>query len=87
MINFLDVSLSGGGLAGIIIGCVVGGFLLGFLVMRLIVKKESARNDPYNEDVLRVMYMRMGKKPSEADLKRTIRMMKEANGEHKSRRR
>ena len=87
MINFLDVSLSGGGLAGIIIGCVVGGFLLGFLVMGLIVKKESARNDPYNEDVLRVMYMRMGKKPSEADLKRTIRMMKEANGEHKSRRR
>ncbi|AXK51184.1 YneF family protein [Spiroplasma alleghenense] len=59
----------------IIVALVVGGFS-GFLITKKIVKKQLKENPPINEAQIRAMYMSMGRKPSESDIKRTMNAVK-----------
>ncbi|MDF9867413.1 uncharacterized protein YneF (UPF0154 family) [Bacilli bacterium PM5-3] len=58
----------------IIISLVVG-FAGGFFFAQNRFKKELAKNPPINEKMIRAMYMQMGRKPSEAQIKQTINAM------------
>ncbi|WP_338973113.1 YneF family protein [Spiroplasma endosymbiont of Panorpa germanica] len=59
----------------IILALVIGGFI-GFLITKKIVKKQLKENPPINEAQIRAMYMSMGRKPSESDIKRTMNAVK-----------
>ncbi|RUO85949.1 YneF family protein [Spiroplasma endosymbiont of Megaselia nigra] len=65
---------------GLIIGIgflVIGG-VLGFLITKKIVQKQLRDNPPITEKQIRAMYMQMGRKPSEADIKKVMNSMKRA---------
>lgn len=69
-------NLGGGELAGIIIGCVVAGLIVGFVLSRWFFKRELAKNPPINENMIRAMFMQMGRKPSEAQIRAVMNSMK-----------
>jgi len=58
----------------IIISLIVGA-AGGFFFARNMMKKELAKNPPINEKMIRAMYMQMGRKPSEAQIRQTINAM------------
>ncbi|AXF95258.1 MULTISPECIES: YneF family protein [Spiroplasma] len=60
------------------IGCLVIGGVLGFLITKKIVQKQLRDNPPITEKQIRAMYMQMGRKPSEADIKKVMNSMKRA---------
>ena len=78
--NLLSTTFSTGGLVGMLIGTILGalivGAILGFVITRIIVKKQLKENPPINEKQIRAMYMSMGRKPSEADIRKTMNAMK-----------
>ncbi|WP_031542792.1 YneF family protein [Mesoplasma photuris] len=76
----LATTFSAGGLAGMIIGIIIGALLIGgiagFFITKAMVKKQLKENPPINEAQIRAMYMSMGRKPSEGDIRRTMNAMK-----------
>lgn len=54
---------------------VVGG-ILGFVITRKKIQKQLKDNPPINENQIRAMYRSMGRKPSEADIKKTMNAVK-----------
>jgi len=70
------VTLQTGVFVTIIIICVIGCFALGFFGARYIMKKELKKNPPINENMIRAMFMSMGRKPSEAQIRAVMNNMK-----------
>lgn len=70
------VEIGGGGLAGIIIACLVAGLIAGFFLSRWFFKRELQKNPPINENMIRAMFMQMGRKPSEAQIRAVMNSMK-----------
>lgn len=68
--------ISGGGIAGIVIGCLLVGLIVGFFLSRWFFKKELQKNPPINENMIRAMFMQMGRKPSEAQVRAVMNSMK-----------
>lgn len=58
-----------------IAGAGVGGFI-GFLITKRIFEKQLEKNPPINENMIRAMYLQMGRKPSEAQIKSVMQAMK-----------
>ncbi|MFQ6791817.1 YneF family protein [Thomasclavelia sp.] len=54
-----------------IIGLIIGA-IAGFFGARYMFKKQLRKNPPINEKMIRAMYMEMGRKPSEAQIKRIM---------------
>ncbi|HIX82561.1 MAG TPA: YneF family protein [Candidatus Erysipelatoclostridium merdavium] len=54
-----------------IIGLIIGA-IVGFFGARYVFKKQLRKNPPINEKMIRAMYMEMGRKPSEAQIKRIM---------------
>ncbi|OUP79009.1 MULTISPECIES: YneF family protein [unclassified Thomasclavelia] len=54
-----------------IIGLIIGA-IVGFFGARYVFKKQLQKNPPINEKMIRAMYMEMGRKPSEAQIKRIM---------------
>lgn len=52
------------------------GFVVGFFVARFFIKKQLQKNPPINERMIRAMFMQMGRKPSEAQIKAVMNSMK-----------
>jgi len=65
-----------GGLIGIIIGCIIAGIIAGFFLSRWFFKRELKKNPPINENMIRAMFMQMGRKPSEAQIRAVMNSMK-----------
>ena len=65
-----------GGWIGILVAvavlCLVGGFFLA----RWFFKRELEKNPPINEAMIRALYNSVGRKPSEADIQRTMNAVK-----------
>ena len=59
----------------VIIGVIIG-IIIGFFVARYMFKKQLQKNPPINEKMIRAMYMEMGRKPSEAQIKRIMASVK-----------
>lgn len=72
-------NLSGGAIAGIVIGSLVVGLLLGYFLARVLFKREMKKNPPVNEKMIRAMFTSMGRKPSEAQVRAVMRSMEDAN--------
>jgi uncharacterized protein YneF (UPF0154 family) len=56
--------------------CLVAGLVGGFFGARAIIKREMAKNPPVNEQMIRAMFLQMGRKPSEAQIRAVMNSMK-----------
>lgn len=61
-------------LIAVIVALLVG-FVVGALVIKHIFEKQIKENPPVNRDMIRAMYMQMGRKPSEKDITRVMEQM------------
>ena len=57
---------------GIIVLALVVGAVAGFFGARFLFKKQLEKNPPINEGMIRALYQSVGRKPSEADIQRTM---------------
>ena len=73
---FVVFDVSGGAAIGIAIGCIVLGLIAGFFLSRWFFKRELKKNPPINENMIRAMFMQMGRKPSEAQIRAVMNSMK-----------
>lgn len=60
-----------------LVGLVIGGFL-GFYFTKKKFEKELKENPPINEKMIRAMFLQMGRKPSEAQIKQVMKSMGQA---------
>ena len=58
-----------------IVLALIGGLVIGFFVTRKLITKELQKNPPINEKMIRAMFMQMGRKPSEAQIKSVMKSM------------
>lgn len=58
-----------------IIGSLLVGAIVGFFVTRRIFNNELKKNPPVNRNMIRAMFMQMGRKPSEKDITRVMESM------------
>ena len=49
------------------------GLVIGFFASRYVFKKNLKKNPPINEKMIRAMFMEMGRKPNETQIKRIIK--------------
>ena len=68
--------MSTGAIIGIVIGCLIAGLIAGFFLSRWFFKKELQKNPPINENMIRAMFMQMGRKPSEAQIRAVMNSLK-----------
>lgn len=61
-----------GGWIGIVILAFFVGAIGAFFLTRYIFKRQLEKNPPINEKMIRALYTSMGRKPSEADIQRTM---------------
>ena len=50
---------------------ILGG-VAGFFIARQLIKREMKKNPPINENMIRAMFMSMGRKPSEAQIRQVM---------------
>ncbi|TDQ39743.1 YneF family protein [Aureibacillus halotolerans] len=62
------------------LGCLIAGAALGFFIARRYMMSYLKKNPPINEQMLRVLLMQMGQKPSQ---KKINQMMKAMNNQAK----
>ncbi len=58
------------------IGCFLVGAIAGFFGARAFFKKQLRENPPINEKMIRAMFMQMGRKPSEAQIRAVMNSVK-----------
>ena len=68
--------LSVGGFVGILIGVLILGLVGGFFAARWFFKRQLEKNPPINENMIRAMFMQMGRKPSESQIRAVMNQMK-----------
>jgi len=69
----------------IVIVALVGGLALGFFLARKYMMDYLEKNPPINEDMLRMMMMQMGQKPSQKKVNQMMSMMNKNAGSQKER--
>lgn len=75
MINILaDWSFGWPSVTYIIIG-VIAGLVAGYFIARKVFESQLKKNPPINEKMIRAMFMSMGRKPSESQIKAVMRNM------------
>lgn len=61
---------------GVLVAALVVGLVVGFFLARWFFKRQLEKNPPINEAMVRALYQSVGRKPSEADIQRTINAVK-----------
>lgn len=64
-----------------IVAALIGGVALGFFIARQYMMKYLKENPPINEDMLRMMMMQMGQKPSQKKINQMMTQMNRATEE------
>ena len=64
---------------GILVGAVILTAVGVFFLTRWLFRRQLEKNPPITREMIRAMYLSMGRKPSEADINRTMNAMKNAN--------
>lgn len=64
--------------------CLLVGAVVSFFVTRHIFNKQLEKNPPINREMIRAMFMEMGRKPSEKDINRVINRMNQHSPEQKA---
>ncbi|WP_342252977.1 YneF family protein [Spiroplasma endosymbiont of Zeiraphera isertana] len=67
-----------------IASALIGG-LVGFIVTKKIFEKQLHKNPPINENMIRAMYLQMGRKPTESQIKSVMQAMKRQQSTTKKR--
>ncbi len=76
-----DGSLGAGDIAAIVLGCLIPIIIfLTFYITRKLIEKQLKENPPITEAQIRAMFMSMGRKPSESQIRSTMNSMKNAKG-------
>jgi len=57
------------------IGALLVGLVVGFFVTRFIFQRQMEKNPPITRNMVRAMYMQMGRKPSESDITKVMNQM------------
>ncbi len=57
----------------------VGGLAIGFFLARKYMESYLQKNPPINEEMLRIMMMQMGQKPSQKKINQMLSMMNKSN--------
>ena len=70
------ILLADGAWAGILVAAVVAALIGGFFLARWYFKRQLEKNPPINEGMIRALYQSVGRKPSEADIQRTMNAVK-----------
>lgn len=68
--------LSDGLWGGLLAVGIIAGLVAGFFISRFIFKRQLEKNPPINEAMIRALYQSVGRKPSEADIQRTMNAVK-----------
>ncbi|MCD8028596.1 MAG: YneF family protein [Erysipelotrichaceae bacterium] len=55
----------------------IAGLAVGFFLSRYLFRKQLKKNPPINEKMIRAMFMEMGRKPSEAQIKRIMKSVED----------
>lgn len=58
-----------------LLGGLIGGAVIGFFVSRKIFSNQLKKNPPINEKMIRAMFLQMGRKPSETQIKQVMNSM------------
>ena len=66
------VLMETGGWIGILVAAVIAALVAGFFLARWFFKRQLEKNPPINEGMIRALYQSVGRKPSEADIQRTM---------------
>ena len=61
--------------AGWLIGGLLVGLVAGFFLARWYIKREMKKNPPITEKMIRAMFLSMGRKPSETQIRQTMNAM------------
>ena len=69
-----------GGWFGIVIGALILGLVGGFFAARWFFARELKKTPPINEKMIRAMFMQMGRKPSEAQIRAVMNAANKNNG-------
>lgn len=64
-------------LISLIVGLVIGGGL-GFYFTRQYITKQIKANPPINEKMIRAMFLQMGRKPSESQIRQIMKSMQQS---------
>lgn len=59
--------------------CLFAGLVIGYFATRFLFKRELKKNPPVNEKMIRAMFLSMGRKPSEAQIRQVMKSMEDAN--------
>lgn len=78
MFNIYEFAWDGGWF-GLVIGALVLGLVGGFFLARYLIQKQMEKNPPISEKMIRAMYMQMGRKPSEAQIRAVMNSVKRNN--------
>ena len=70
------IELPIGGFIGILVGAIILALIGGFVAARWFFKRQLQKNPPINENMIRAMFMQMGRKPSEAQIRAVMNSMK-----------
>ena len=70
------IFLATGAWIGILIAGIVAALIAGFFGARWFFKRQIEKNPPINEAMIRALYQSVGRKPSEADIQRTMNAVK-----------
>lgn len=62
-----------------VIGALILGLVGGFFGARWLIMRQYEKNPPINEKAIRAMYMQMGRKPSEAQIRAVMNSFKKNN--------
>lgn len=70
------ILLDDGAWGGILAAGIIIALIIGFFGARYFFKKQMEKNPPINEAMIRALYQSVGRKPSEADIQRTMNAVK-----------
>lgn len=74
MLNILAINPTVVSLGSLLVGIIIGGIAAFFFTKRMF-EKQIKENPPINEKMIRAMYMQMGRKPSEAQIRQIMKSM------------
>lgn len=74
----MSTGLAVGLIIGVAIITLITGAVLAFFLTKKMFEKQLRENPPVNEKMIRAMFLQMGRKPSEAQIKSVMRSMKQA---------
>ncbi|MCK5806849.1 MAG: YneF family protein [Mycoplasmataceae bacterium] len=74
----MSLGLSIGLIIGVSIITLLVGAAVAFWLTKKMFEKQLRENPPVNEKMIRAMFLQMGRKPSEAQIKSVMRSMKSA---------